>query len=491
MKASRNIKAVGLALGERSMLVAEVAGGEKPSVRHLGEFSYPAEMSLSTPVPLGEALGAYLKELGVTARSAVIGIPARWLVVKPKDVPPADTGTLNDMLRLQAESEFSVELKDLVYDYAGVGNASAAGQVLLIATQRQTIDSASVMCEAAKLNAVSIMPTSVALGTAVGRGGGDSLVMFVGSSGAELLSQRAGVASAIRHLRGPVDAKPFVGELRRAVASVPGVASVNGSSNGSPRELVIWNGGAIDPAALAGGMGVTLRIGQMDTLDVDSSEVGSNGQPRPYAVAVALALAAVHDDAGVDFLHSRLAPPAERRIPQWAYAAALALVLIIVSVVYGYHVLNVKQAELDKLNLFVDSHTDTLKIASAFNEKVSFAQAWHGGNPRYLACMRDLTGAMPNDRVTYATNLLLHETAKTTVKPVAGVKPVTTLSGTLTGKTSDQERVQALIDKLHKAPGFVYVSLGGTSDVGKTHEVSFTILFNYQPPLPPAPKAKS
>src|SRR5579862_9259930 len=98
-------------------MVAEVTGGEKPQVNRLSEMVYPEGVTLAQPVELGTALGKFLKEQNYVSRSAVIGIPVRWIVVKPKEVPPADVKTLAPLLRLQAEAEFSLELKDLVYDF--------------------------------------------------------------------------------------------------------------------------------------------------------------------------------------------------------------------------------------------------------------------------------------------------------------------------------------------------------------------------------------
>ena len=111
-------KVLGVAIGERSLLVAEVVAGDRPEVKRLAEFVYPEGISPHKPEELGTALAEFLRENKFSAKSAVFGLPARWLVVKAKEVPPADPSTLANLLRLQAEGEFSSELKDLVYDYA-------------------------------------------------------------------------------------------------------------------------------------------------------------------------------------------------------------------------------------------------------------------------------------------------------------------------------------------------------------------------------------
>jgi len=89
LKPLRLNKVIGLSISERSLLAAEVVAGEKPEVKRLAEFVYPDGISPNQPAELGTALGAFLRENDFTAKSAVVGLPARWLVVKAKEVPPA------------------------------------------------------------------------------------------------------------------------------------------------------------------------------------------------------------------------------------------------------------------------------------------------------------------------------------------------------------------------------------------------------------------
>ena len=192
---------------------------------------------MAEPEALGKALGQFLGEAGFTARAAVAGLPARWLLVKPKEVPPADPATLADLLRLQAEGEFSSELRDLVYEYAGDPAAAATGDsrsVLMMATGRKHVDAAVQMCEAAGLRLLAVTPSAVALGAATVRGlGANAMVLATGQAGGELTSQNGAFPSAIRHLR--LGDRTFAGELRRAMSAMP--------SNGVRRQLVVWDGG--------------------------------------------------------------------------------------------------------------------------------------------------------------------------------------------------------------------------------------------------------
>jgi hypothetical protein len=483
LKPLRLNKVIGLAIGESSLTVAEVVPGDRPSIHRLGEFVYPAGTSIATPAALGAALGEFLRKSDFSAKTAVIGIPARWLVVKPKEVPPTDAKTLANLLRLQAEGEFSSELKDLIYDFAAGGDSQIARSVLLIATSRKYVDAAVELATAAKLNAAAVMPSAVALSAATGAVSKDALVLTISGSGAELTAQSEGVPNAIRHLNRAEQEKSFVGELRRAVSALPG--------NGKAREMVLWDHGSMDAGSLGKSLGFSVRSGDLPVLGVDASEAGQNGEGRRYAAAVALGLAGIADKRfAIDFLHSRLAPPIAQRIPNWAITAALGAIVLIGSIVGGYTDLQHRQTALDTINNQLNNEKSEIAAADLFVSKVSVAQAWHGGNPRYLACLRDLTNSVPDDHQTYVTNLHLNETARTSATPgtsAAKTVEIRTLTGQLVGKTGDQQQVQAILDQMRRNPAFIDVKNGGSEETGRSREVSFSINFVYLPVKSAAP----
>jgi hypothetical protein len=334
------------------------------------------------------------------------------------------------------------------------------------------------LCTAAKLTAVAVMPSAVALSTATGVASKNALVLTISGSGAELTAQSQGAPSAIRHLNRSDQEKLFVGELRRAVSAMP--------SNGTAREMVLWDHAGMDAGTLGKSLGFSVRSGDLPVLGVDASDAGRNGEGRRYAAAVALGLAGLGEERlAIDFLHSRLAPPKPQRVPKWVTPAALGAVLFISAILWGYTDLQRQQSNLDKVNLQLNSEKDEIAAAAAFVSKVSVAQAWHGGNPRYLACLKDLTNAIPNDNQTYATSLHISETPKP--PPVPGISPANTidvrsLTGQLIGKTSDQQRVQAILDQMKRNPAFTDVKNNGSEETGRSREVSFSINFVYVPP---------
>ena len=156
---------------------------------------------------------------------------------------------------------------------------------------------------------------------------------------------------------------------------------------------------------------------------------------------------------------------------------------------YAYSDLQQRQTRLATMQNDLEANKGHLATATAFVTNVSFAQAWHGGDPRYLTVLRDLTNAMPEDGQTYATSITVHEAPhpKSTGSgsPAANAAKqaeARNLLNQLFGKTSDQQHVQILLDRMKRVPNFTDVKLGGTQDLGKSHEVSFSITFTYVPP---------
>ena len=227
-------------MGERSLLAAELVAADRPQVKRLAELVYPEGVSISQPAELAKILAHFLKDNQFSTRTAVIGIPLKWLVVKAKEVPPADEATLSQMLRVEAEAEFSTELKDLVYDYSGGGSAAGDGSraVLLMATPKKYIDAIEALCDAARLQPLTITPSAIALGSLTGSSlKRNVLVLSVGSGGTELSSQHHAAATGMRSLRPTMPQPPFVSELRRAVSTLA-VADAE-------RELVLWDGAGL------------------------------------------------------------------------------------------------------------------------------------------------------------------------------------------------------------------------------------------------------
>ncbi|MDB5304726.1 MAG: hypothetical protein JWM97_2275 [Phycisphaerales bacterium] len=471
------------------MLAAEVSLAQGASqITHAGEFTYPEGAGLQQPQALGAALAEFLKREGFTAHGAVFGIPAKWVLSKFKEVPPVAPETAAEMLRLQVEADFSPELKDLVYDFAGESSPSQARSVLLVATPQRHVDQARAIAEAAKLNLTAIIPTAAALASATTPAAKDALVLAFTGSAVEFIARHDGGTAALRHLGASSSPSAVLaGETRRAVMQLPrnGTAGSNGSSvNGNSRgEVVLWDDVGVDPSvhvALGEALGVTVKRGELRTLGAGEAPVGRRG----YASAVALAMAGLAEEAPpVDFLHSRLAPPKKPKVRREVVLGIVTAVVIVLGVVAAYFDLQGKEKKLAAGQADLKSQEPRIKAARAEVDTISYAQNWHAGKPQSLECFRDIVKALstPDDGHTYITNFTLHETVK---PPPSGSKalPKADWSGVFSGKSTENQNVLSLLDRIKSNKRFTDVKLLFNTNVNRTgNEVSFSITFKYVP----------
>jgi len=490
-------KILGVAIGETSLVVAEASrgGGSPPRVTQAATFAYPEGLSLQTPEPLGRALGAFLKSREFSARHAVIGVPARWVLSKAREVPAADPDLVAEALRLQVEGEFSQEIQNLVFDYAGETSPSDPRTVLLMAIQDSHLQQLKALAAGARLSLSAVTPVgSVLAAAAAGIAAGkprSAMVVSVGPGGIELAAQDGSSPRVLRHL-GSAATSPSVlaGELRRA-AFLAGGSAINGKSvngngvngngahangNGHGPALIVWDDQTLtDPSrkALADAVGARLESGNLETLGVPA---GLSAAPREaggpsLAGAAALAVAALEEaPLPADFLHSRLAPPKALKLPGRSVLIAVAAVLVLGLGVLGYLDIQARQTRLDELTSQVDGEKPRLKEAEAFVKRVSYAQNWLQGQPRFLGCLLGLSQAIPDDYKTYIVNLTLKDNMK----------------GVVNGKTSGgPQDVNAIVDRMNQSKHFNAVKPTQIDKRegarGAATEIAFTIEFVYVP----------
>jgi hypothetical protein len=148
---------------------------------------------------------------------------------------------------------------------------------------------------------------------------------------------------------------------------------------------------------------------------------------------------------------------------------------------------------------------DHVKTATANVSRVTFAERWEAGDPRYLACLADLTALIPEDGQTYITSLSIKEKEirrDEIQKAVAAGKapPVPGLQVTVSGNAPSNQRAQDLFNAMKdRREWFTDVNLGKvvsqtiSSQSGNRRgfggessvEVNFTITATFIIPEPP------
>lgn len=475
MKTIRNNKLLGIAVGDKALLVAEVScSGNRCEVAAAGQFNFGPGQSLQQPEALGQSFGDFLKERGFSTRKAVFGLPAKWILSKSKEVPAADERTVADMLRLQVEGDAMPELKDLVFDFTG-HLSQREGAVLLVGTPRKHLDQIAAFAEAARITPVAITASVAALASATNRARKDALVLSLTQSGAELAVQHGGFPSSMRHIGSTSGggAPLLIGELRRAASSLSrnghdngnglsyGSASTNGNSR---RDLVLWddldsnNDSGLATCRTAGeSAGLNVVDGELSSIGV--SATGSSGALRGTAVAVALAAEAIQNRLAIDFLHTRLTPPKEQRVDQRIIIGVAAGVILVALIVAAWWDVHSRQSQLDAIKGRDDAIATRVQDAQAFVAKVDFADKFHADQAHGADCLVELTNLLDNDRLTYVTSFTLHDTRK----------------GVLSGKSQNGASVVSLLQKLNLNKHFHDVEL--LDDRETTNGVSFSISF--------------
>jgi hypothetical protein len=470
-------KIIGLAIGQRSFLLAEVAPrAGRNTVQHFAEFIFPEGLTLSTPEPLGAALGQFLKSRRFSTRDVVFGLPAKRLITRSKEIPPATPGVAASTLRLQAEGEFSSELDNLVMDFAGTPSTVEATKVLLIATNRESIEQCETIARAAGLRVVGVTSTTTALGRATSRlPGGDGWVLNLGEAGAEVVVQHGQDPAHLRHLNVADSASPesvgaLAGEIRRMMASIP--------RNGTPMTLAMWkspsNGQGLPGNLLEQRLSIPVTTPELRTIVATD-----NPEAEAYAPAVALALSAL-EPAGlpVDFLHSRLAPPPPPKISRRKLAAYLITILAVLLFAGAFLQISARSRDLETLTEANRKNVDLVKTITAEQKRLEDAKKWMPKGPHFVNVLRDVTILFPRRSNTIWVDRLNN------LRDATGWE----VDGKTTNERFARELLNAMLDRSDKFSGAKLTSM--TKDpTGDLY--SFRLQFTYvDPNVPPTPEKK-
>jgi len=467
-------RVLGLAMGERSLLAAEVRlRGKSCEPVRAATFFFPHGVSLEDSSALGAALRGFLRAQQFSARKAVVGVPARWLLVKTKNVPPAEARALASLIRLEAERDFSTPLEDLVLDYLETDSGEAGRTVLVLAMPRRKLASLLAMVAAARLQVRAVVPSTLV--AAVGRGdNSDAVRLQFTCDSAELVIAAGGRVRAIRYL-GPLpkgDAPPaktticdwasnLAAHVGRLLAVLPRAQEVAASG------VVIGNDAGLPPEAI---MSVRDALGLPVCLAEDNA-------------AMALGYAGAYlAQMPMDFLHSRLAPrkqPFLRRRLAWATALGVVLLLAGGSVFLSWQE---EHREVTALRQRLEAMRPDLEATRSLIGRIAFARSWHDQRPQLLECLRELVLAFPAEGRIWATSLAVRDDMR----------------GIVGGKASDERSVLEVLDRIKRNRAFSEVTLiylressgqaGGSGEAGsatggqtagRSREVAYRIGFKF------------
>lgn len=477
-------KLLGLSFSPRSILVAELsADGKSVQLVKHGEFDLPvAEAAPAgksdakpapppTPAEIGKKFGEFLKAGAFSTRSACIGIPTQWLMLKEKSLPFVGVDNLGGILALQSERDFSLEPEQLILDYTSAPQTGADGKpaisVLLAAALRERVNACVAIAEGAGLTARMGTASAIELAQAAGA----PILIHAGPFGADMVVRnRAGLSIPV------VLSSSAPGENANSWAAAAGTEAKRvltlraGIDAGFDADapVALWNGAGLSDSAVKA-LSEALGRGVLVLKALTVSEInGLSSVPR-MAMAAAVARRGISPEApGLNFLNSKLVEKKAsgfERFKSWRSVAALAGVVALGALAYSWIS---DTRELGKLKAQSIARKTEVDAAKAFLARYDSAQGWYDKRPNILECMKELSSVIKVDddyrARAWISNLNVKEDFHCTVAM----------------KAIDKDAYFQVFDAIEKNEAFREVKLlYMTQPDKKKSEVAFAVNFVY------------
>ena len=414
---------------------------------------------------LGKDLHSLLREHHLWAKSAVVGVPAKWVVGKSITIPPTTSDNLKSLLEIQAEQAFSLNYQDLVFDYSGKISSTHTNTVLLVAMQRQRLERIKTLVKSAGLQCHSVMPCAAAM-SALARGSSQTYCgIYAQNNHCEYCLCKEGAVQEIKHVPlalGENTPEALSTEIQRLL-----VLSGADRSGTDPLQVVLWSDDSDSDRTIERltdqlGPGVQVRAGRAALLA--SQRVYLDNTPPEYDSAMNLVLAQAQADLPmIDFLHSHIGVKREKTLGKtigWGLFIGFVMVAGLASLYWGYRQDSLAIAGYEQLLL---ENETSFVTAQAIKKKVSQASGWYAGRPRYLNCLQAITQAFPERGDIWVKTLSLEEGGR----------------GAITGDAINNASVLQVCDALQQSDHFEDVQRHINASGGDSGGVTYTIRFQY------------
>lgn len=463
---------VGLALEENAILAADVSSEKgKHIVSSARYFPFPEGVDLKDPEKLGRALGEFLRENRFSARKAIIGIPAKWLMIKEKVIPTASKDSIAGILKIHAERDFSLSPEELALDYAGPVGNNKPNRIFLLAVLRSNMDKAILAVRWAGMDVLSVTVSSIILFSMI-RPGMFSPVpryfLYLRNDYAEFLSRDGEQTVDVKYIKRDLknETGPFITEVRRIISLYS-----NASFREGGEQLLIWNAAAEplkeEMKALSAALPSNVKVIEgnrqsfVDKLDLPA------GVDADRFIAPLMLARTYHnaDPFFIDFLHSHLnikTGGIKRNQLVWASSVAAGVVVLFLAF---FLLWSGEKKDISKLRKKLNGMDAEVRATKDIIEKVRMSEGWYKDRPGILDCLIALTSAFPDEGSIWVTNLALTEEMK----------------GVITGRATNEKSVIDIMDQLKGKNLFSDVQMIYLQSTGSSsQEVSFSMNFSYQ-----------
>ncbi len=414
---------------------------------------------------LGRELRRFLRTRHLWAKSALVGVPAKWVVGKSITIPPTSSDNLMSLLEIQAEQAFSMNYHDLAFDYSGQISSTQTNTVLLVAMQRQRLERIKTLIKSAGLQCSSIMPGAAAIG-ALSRGSSQSYCgVFAQNNHCEYCLCKKGSVQEIKHVPlapGQNTPDSLSTEIQRLL-----MLSAADRSATDPLQVVLWSDAAESEQTieqLTDRLGPEVQVIEGRAALLASQQVYLNDASAQYDSAMNLVLAQAQTDLPmIDFLNTHIGIKKEKSIGKfigWGLFIGLVMIAGLSSLYWGYR--QDTQAIAGYEQLLLENETSIVR-ARAIKLKVSQASGWYAGRPRYLNCVQAITQAFPERGDIWVKTLSLDENGR----------------GAITGDAVNNVSVLTVCDALEQSDRFKDVQRHVNDIGGNSGGVTFTVRFQY------------
>jgi|LSQX01.3.fsa_nt_gb hypothetical protein len=432
---------LGILLGEHSFFVSELSfKGKTYFVNRSFEWVLPD--NISDTEQLGVQLQSFLRSKRFSLSSPVIfGVPAKWVLLKDKRVPPADKETLLNLLRIESEKDFSIPLDELVFDYTTFGVKETDGQnLLLLAINKSKMNWISKISKKAKLKPKAIIPYSFALLTTKGVPS-NSLVIYFGKESSELVFFVNGMPASLKHLgafteisedaqeeRVSSSKLDFISrEIKRFFTIPPDYQDVT-----IPTELIVLDDyGLTEDELKIIEKNVSVPCKVLGKEDAFRASIGLASNGRDIRTLP------------INFLHSKLL--IRKKIGWKDNLLKVAVAIGVVLILIGIGILDVKNKtnEVEILKKQLSKISPELDTAKETLDFISSMQDWRGEKMAFIECLREMTLSFPAEERIWVTSIAIREDMRNLIS----------------GKAVDSKNVMEFIKNLQKNDRFSDVKL--------------------------------
>ncbi len=344
-------------------------------------FAVPLESDPTDTESLGSPLAEALASRGLSKLESIVVLGRNAVELRVLTLPPAAKEDLPDMVRFQAQKEFSSLSADSPLDFVELAHGDADVTVLAAATPRRTIEQVAQLARRWEGEAIHIVLRPFAAASLWLRSHPDAesktvMLIDVVETDADLTVLVDGHVTFLRTVRLPQQAdasgkaRALLGEVRRTMVAA------RSQTGGRRVDQVVWIGAPSDGEEILKSLGESLEQPVEAFEPFSAVTVGRKLKSEPldtpghFAPLLGALLDHAHAQAHtIDFLHPRKrpAPPDQRRKRIGYGIAAAAAILLISGAIFGR--LWMLDAQIAELEAELSSRQTILKKSSELIDK--------------------------------------------------------------------------------------------------------------------------